>query len=273
MCDIGFVDVGEGKLLCVPITTCEADTCGCRFNPGSHICVPLGRCYIEKGTGRAMCNCSAAYVGTWCSACAPGFYDYPDCTRCRNGGVWNAAMASCECPKNYAGSACEKCASGYKNYPACTKGANVAGIVAGVVLGAAAVALIAIVAFLFMRKKGVFAPRDFKGRYSMIAAMDGEIDDEGAPEVVVGDALPPPGAESEMREGTAPQAAAPAAAAPQEAPAAPEAAVPQPARLDSLDDFDPRALPLPAPEPTEGAAVLSHPSGDFVDSSSKGLLS
>ena len=39
-CDSGYMNIGEGVLLCVSVNTCGQDTCGCDYSAGS--CQPLG---------------------------------------------------------------------------------------------------------------------------------------------------------------------------------------------------------------------------------------
>eukprot|EP00727_Mastigamoeba_balamuthi_P010232 m51a1_g5831 hypothetical protein (3543) ;mRNA; r:256928-268386 len=250
VCDDGYWDAGAaGRMRCVPATACEQDTCGCNRRSGS--CVPLGACTVNKSTGRAGCACYAGYAGAFCKSCAAGYYDWPACSRCRNGGAWSEAAQQCRCPRNYAGAVCDRCAAGYKSYPACTKSSAVA-VAVTLVFVLAALAAAAAVAVVYLKRRGYLArllrrPRDARGSYSLINAADGDFDDdEGAPELVVGPRKSLPPAAGEAPAGAEDDAGAVEAAA--------------------MEEEGPR-------EVVAGEAVLGQPAAEFFqDSQTRSLL-
>ena len=89
----------------------------------------------EPGGGK--CECKEAFRGADdCSACADGYYDYPNCKECEcfsNGTVLQdsgipfcvaAGVLQCPCKENFAGAFCNECAEGYFNFPECTRKIN-----------------------------------------------------------------------------------------------------------------------------------------------------
>ena len=94
-----------------------------------------GNCRPSDG----LCECKEAFRGAEdCSACAEGYYDYPDCKPCpcfpegtledENSGlpvcVFEDELGSdlqCPCRDNYSGTFCDECAPGYYNFPDCIR--------------------------------------------------------------------------------------------------------------------------------------------------------
>jgi len=114
-CNVGYMRVqgpDPDSVRCVPAVKCEEDTCGCnRTEEGK--CQPLGQCYIDREDGRAMCQCKKGYGGTYCRECAEGYYNWPSCSRCLNGGEYDEDEEKCKCPRNFKGDICDECAFGY----------------------------------------------------------------------------------------------------------------------------------------------------------------
>ena len=90
-----------------------------------------GNC--AAGTGQ--CECAEAFRGADdCTACADGYYDYPDCkpcdcfangTRLMDNGipfcVSDTGELECPCLPNFAGAFCDQCAPGFFNFPECSR--------------------------------------------------------------------------------------------------------------------------------------------------------
>lgn len=84
-----------------------------------------------------LCQCKEAFQGAEdCSACAEGYYDYPDCKECpcfSSGTTEETNTDSglpvcvvddkiqCPCLKNFTGTFCDECAQGFHNFPNCVK--------------------------------------------------------------------------------------------------------------------------------------------------------
>lgn len=123
-CAPGAVDL-EGDGSCA-LPTCTATSCS------GH-----GTCAVAQGV--VTCTCFAAYQGTTCTACAPGFDDLTGsgtcemqaCTRdqCNGHGSCSVGDAGlgCTCFAAYTGESCLTCAPGFQDHdgdgtcePACT---------------------------------------------------------------------------------------------------------------------------------------------------------
>ena len=94
-----------------------------------------GNCRPSDG----LCECKEAFRGAEdCSACAQGYYDYPDCKPCpcfANGTIEDTSSGlpvcvieddsgsdlQCPCRENYSGTFCDECAPGYYNFPDCIR--------------------------------------------------------------------------------------------------------------------------------------------------------
>ncbi|XP_022089419.1 laminin subunit alpha-like isoform X2 [Acanthaster planci] len=58
-----------------------------------------------------QCLCRPNISGRRCDRCKIGFYDFPNCFRCRcRSGVCNEVTGECICPDNVVGSSCDRCA-------------------------------------------------------------------------------------------------------------------------------------------------------------------
>ncbi|TRY60964.1 hypothetical protein TCAL_05712 [Tigriopus californicus] len=88
-----------------------------------------GNCAPDSGE----CECKSAFQGAEdCSACADGYYDYPECKPCdcfANGTILQdngmpfcvaEGVVQCPCLENFSGAFCDQCAEGYFNFPECT---------------------------------------------------------------------------------------------------------------------------------------------------------
>ena len=102
-------------------------------------CVPCD-CPDPRHTGNCrpadgLCECGEPWRGAEdCSACAQGYYDYPDCKPCAcfpAGTQEDEAGApvctsggqdlQCPCKENFGGAFCDECAPGFYNFPECTR--------------------------------------------------------------------------------------------------------------------------------------------------------
>ncbi|PIO66984.1 laminin EGF-like protein [Teladorsagia circumcincta] len=76
-------------------------------------CNPKGSesfCCDEYG---GQCKCKANIIGRRCDRCAPGYYNYPDCIKCKCsiGQQCDEQTGQCFCPPHVEGTACDKCSS------------------------------------------------------------------------------------------------------------------------------------------------------------------
>jgi len=112
-CDIpnGYTNPDGYPQLCVK-NACQASTCGC-LDPSC--ATTLGSCRTNV-SGMAQCSCGNNYQGDHCEACAPGFANWPKCSRyqpcpdCVPGhGTCVISTAACQCTSHWSGSTCEVC--------------------------------------------------------------------------------------------------------------------------------------------------------------------
>ena len=107
------------------------------------LCNGFGSAYWSVSGNRCVCQCQPRFTGDRCTACAPGYTNYPTCsgptsstscttTQCfgRGTGFWDGVSCTCSCSTGYAGTFCNSCALGYVGYPTCV----VSGATAGVTL-------------------------------------------------------------------------------------------------------------------------------------------
>ena len=104
---------------------CAFSACDCGDDPRySGNCAP----------GGGQCECKEAFRGAEdCSACADGYYDYPDCKPCdcfangtvlmENGLPFCVAEGTLQCPclENFSGAFCDECAEGFFGFPDCNR--------------------------------------------------------------------------------------------------------------------------------------------------------
>lgn len=127
----------------VPIDSAQAcQPCNCNSNHTVGTCEPVtGRCY-----------CKPEYTGDKCDECAEGYYDYPNCKKCKcfykgteagncfpsipstgesnNFGqigevtqldtMFDDLSATCDCRENFQGRLCDSCSDGFFKFPDCS---------------------------------------------------------------------------------------------------------------------------------------------------------
>jgi len=104
---------------------------------------------VADGSSEVQCPCLDNFSGQFCNECAPGFFNFPECTRkqviktfnlfylclfvtffhdvaceCNMIGskesVCDRETGQCSCNTNYGSRKCDKCNNGYYKYPTCS---------------------------------------------------------------------------------------------------------------------------------------------------------
>lgn len=125
-CEPGYHEQ-DGK--CVRPAGCSDNTCGCGPASTASHCEPLGVCSASTDPAHpdaVTCSCnSPKYDGDRCEKCAPGYSNYPMCTRdlcdppCEQGTCQDDGK--CKCKDNWAGDTCNQCAPGFSGSKCETK--------------------------------------------------------------------------------------------------------------------------------------------------------
>eukprot|EP01107_Rhizomastix_libera_P010174 TRINITY_DN26470_c0_g1_i1.p1 TRINITY_DN26470_c0_g1~~TRINITY_DN26470_c0_g1_i1.p1 ORF type:complete len:193 (-),score=19.52 TRINITY_DN26470_c0_g1_i1:18-596(-) len=89
------------------VAVCTEFSCGFTYKQKSFH--PLGECSVVDN--KIKCKCNEGYDGDYCDDCKAGYYDYPNCARCKNQGIWTGS--ECRCVGNWGGSLCDVCRGGF----------------------------------------------------------------------------------------------------------------------------------------------------------------